>query len=370
MAAYIPRLMYPSNNKVLSAATVLTASSTEATHPLQWLLDQQRSKPWRSGGPFVIYLNFNDTIDFERSGTKTATIAAGTYATGAALAAAVVTALEAADATPVWTCTYSVSTFKFTIGSDLVFTLYVGTGANLHKTAFKPLGWIASGGTGVDATSSSITAPNAVYQSNHFIGIDIVNASTLTACVVLNSTSTATIKVGRSTASVVSAATNGALDILAGDANLRIVYQQGANSRRYYAIIIEDMQNTNGFVEVGYVFLGTYVQPTYAFTEDNPRSSNELSTTRFGASGANFHVLRAQGGMWTFVWEADNTDLAALQALRSAVPAGKNWLFNFDAANPTTHTVYGFITNESPMSEDPINPSLTNVTFGFQESLA
>src|SRR5687768_8839367 len=117
----IPRFLH--TNRTQAAAAIRTASSTDTAFAISWLLDQMRSRVWRSKSGWTIVAGFNDKIDFNRGGVKVATIAAGTYTTAALLAAAVVTALEAADATPAWACSYSGSTFKFTISSDIAFVL-------------------------------------------------------------------------------------------------------------------------------------------------------------------------------------------------------------------------------------------------------
>jgi hypothetical protein len=108
-------------NRGAAGATQLLASSSQSTHPVIWLKNQLRSMRWRSARYWTIGPD-NARINFNRGGVKTAIIAFGTY-TADELCAAIITALEAADSTPVWACSYSTSTFKFTISSDLAFLL-------------------------------------------------------------------------------------------------------------------------------------------------------------------------------------------------------------------------------------------------------
>jgi hypothetical protein len=98
----------------------------------------------------------NGKTDFDRGGVKVATIAAATYYSAAELAAAVVVALEAADATPVWACSVS-ATGRVTVSADLAFVLLFSTGANAAASARDVLGFGA-----VDTASA--TSATGQYQ--------------------------------------------------------------------------------------------------------------------------------------------------------------------------------------------------------------
>lgn len=367
------RFLY--TNLVQSSAYTLSASSSEQNHPLTWLRNHLLGKPWRSASGWTIYTGFNDKIDFNRGGAKAATIAAGTYATTASLCAAIVTALEAADATPVWACSYDSGTGKFTISSDLAFTLLCGTGANLATSAFKSLGFIQSGATGSDTGSAtSQVAGFASYQSTHFVGLDLLTSSPAPvdgAAFIAghNVSSGGAVYARRDATSIVSAATAGSSSTLSGTTGLRGIFWASITARRYWALVIEDCQNANGYAEVAVWFLGTYGQPSFPFSEQNPRQSRELSTVAYGASGAHWHSERAAGGSWEFVFEnMPSADQAVLEALRDAVPVGKAWLFATDAVtNPVTRTYYGFL--PGPMSEEASSVYRT-YSFPFEEILA
>lgn len=98
----------------------------------------------------------NDKIDFNRGGVKSATIPAGVY-TPDELALEVGTALEAADsaASGTWTCSFSWTTRKFTIGVGESFTLLWGTGGNKLADLNALLGFDASDHASVGNAATS-----------------------------------------------------------------------------------------------------------------------------------------------------------------------------------------------------------------------
>ncbi len=109
----------------------------------------------------------NSKIDFNRGGVKAATVAAGDY-TADEMCAVIVTALEAADSTPVWACSFDVSTGKFTISADQAFTLLWGTGANAAADMHKLLGFDAADqASSSDACVSDTAVPTAVASSGY-----------------------------------------------------------------------------------------------------------------------------------------------------------------------------------------------------------
>lgn len=372
--ACVARFLY--SNLVQSSVYSLTASSVDQNHPVAWLRNHLLGKPWRSASGWTIYTGFNDKIDFNRGGVLAATIAAGTYTTTASMCAAVVAALEAADAAPVWACSYDSGTGKFTISSDLAFTLLCGTGANLATSAFKSLGFTQSGATDSDTGSAtSQVAGFASYQSTHFVGLDLLSTSPApnpAAAFITgaNVSSAGAVYIKRSPISIVDAATAGASETLAGTTGQRGIFNTSGYSRRYYALVIEDVQNSDGYAEVPVWYLGTYGQTTYPYSQENPREGRELSSVAYGASGAHWHSERAEGGSWQFTFEdMPSADLTVLQALRAGARLGKAWFFATDAtSNPVTRTYYGF--RSSPVVEQPTGPTTTTVSFTFEEILA
>jgi len=336
--AGIPRLCV--TNRIQAPATILTASSAATGSPVSRLKDQLRSKSWRSAVGWTIVAGQNDKIDFYRdSFTLVATIATGTYATGALLAAAIVTALEASDAGPIWACSYSGTTHKFTISADEVFTLLWLSGANTLTAPHKDLGF-AVADTG---SATSQTGAAEVYQSRHWLKADLVTAAAVLSGIVVNHNSgtggTYTLQ-GNAT-DVWSAPTVN--QVLSGDAAIRIAYL-ATQTLRYWRLVIDDPGNALGYAEVGIWFAGPYTQPTVSYAIGFTKAWEELSEVTVAISGAHFQDEKARRPTWGLQWsEIVEADRAALAAAFALVPKGRCFFFSFDAVTTPTETEYGFL---------------------------
>lgn len=345
--AGVPRLLV--TNRVQAAATVLTASSAGTGTPVSWLKDQLRSKSWRSAIGWTIVAGVNDKIDFNRGGVKVATLTAGTYATGAAMAAHIVARLEAADASPVWACSYSGTTFKFTISSDTSFTLLWGTGTNTGTACHYDLGYAVSD-TG---SGTSHVAANASYQSRHWLKADLVTAASVLAGIVINHNSgsggTYTLQ-GNATDAWSAPTVNQALS---GDANIRIAFIS-TQTLRYWRLVVNDCGNALGYGEVGVWFAGPYTQPGYAYSIGMTKTWQELSTIARSPSGAHWHEERPRRPVWSLTWsEVPEADRAALAAAFALVPRGRCFFLAFDAVTTPTATEYGYL-------EEGVSEALTS----------
>ncbi len=118
----------------------------------------------------------NDKLDFTEgtTGDATATITAGKYATGAALATEIQTQMNSAATDNTYTCTYSTSTHKFTIardtGSDTI-GLEWSTGSNAATTIGDDIGFDTSaddtGATSYTSDFVSRPTPQKLYAFLH-----------------------------------------------------------------------------------------------------------------------------------------------------------------------------------------------------------
>lgn len=345
--AGVPRLCV--TNRIQATATVLTASSSATGSPVSRLKDQLRSKTWRSAIGWTIVNNCNDALDFNRGGVKQAAIAAGTYATGAALATAIVTALEAADATPVWACSYDAGTKKFTISSDLAFTLLFGTGAGLVKSIHLDLGYTSTD----KGSATSQVAENAAYQSRHAVMVDLGAAATVRAGIVINHNSgaggTHTLQGSASSLLTYYGASPTVNQLLSGDANIRIAFLVAEQTYRYWRLLISDVQNALGYSEVGIWFAGPYTQPAISYGIGFTRTPDELSEVTIAMSGAHFQDEKASRPTWSMGWlEAPEADRALLAAAFAFVPKGRNFFISFNAVTTPTDTEYVFASEGIP----------------------
>jgi len=157
-------------NSVLAADTVILPGSEQPGFGRSALLRPGIADVLRFNAGWTITAGVNDKIDFFRSGVKVATIVPGHYATGTAMAAAIVAALEAADSTPVWVCTWgAVSPGMFRISSDLSFILEFATGANFASSVHRDIGF---GDVGLGSTLG-VEGIRPAYQSRHWVALTL-----------------------------------------------------------------------------------------------------------------------------------------------------------------------------------------------------
>jgi len=342
MALTITRFLH--TNLVQAAATVLSVSSEVASMPRGRLLFPLRSDVWRSAGPWVIVAGVNDRINFNRGGVKTATIAAGTYTTAAALCEAIRVAMEAADAPPVWASSYSGATFKFTISSDLAFTLLFSSGADKARSIAIDIGF-AETDTG---SATSQTAGSVSYQSRHWIHLDLGSALAFTSAAVINHnlSTNGTIRVDGHTATMVAlglqSTTPGFTQTLLGDSTIRIGYW-ASQSKQFVRFVISDVQNAAGYAELGIAFLGTYAQPSITYTIGWKKRWVELSTVGMADRGASWQTSRPRLREHSLSWsEIPDADRVLIEAAAAACPLGKPLFLALDAGVTDTNTIYGY----------------------------
>ncbi len=326
-----------SSNLVAAADTTLTASSAQAAFPVSNLRDQLRSKTWRSAVGWTIDSS-NNKIDFNRGGVKVATVATGTYATGATMAAAVVAALTAADAGQNWGADYGGGggAGKFGIWGDNAHTLLWATGANASTNCAKGLGFNAAD----TASAVSHSSDNAVYQSRHWLQAAFSAAWSAQSGIVINHNSGAS---GTYTLQLFDAAWgNLGSHVLAGDANIRIDWV-GSLSPKYVRLIIDDCGNGLGYGEVGLWHVGAYTEPP-TYMPGLEVSYEPLSAVAVTPSGAHWVDEQPVRRVWSPNWRSLTVaQREALAAAFYAVPYGKSFFFSFDAVTTPTSTHYVFL---------------------------
>jgi hypothetical protein len=377
MADRVQRFCYSSLLDI--AGAVLTPDSEVTSLPRGFLLDPAPTAVWRSATGWVIDAR-NNKIDFNRGGVLVATVASGTYATAAALAAAIVTALEAADATPAWACTYDSGTKKFTISTTAhSFTLLFFSGTNWPNSIATSIGF-----TEADTSSAtSHTAPNVSYQSTHCMNLDALSAQAVTVGIALNhncgSGGTITLQ-GSDTdnASIGYRAISPSIDFTqvlaaAGGSTSRRIAFFASQSYRYWRLLIEDGTNTAGYNEVGIWFPGTYFQPARSYAQGNVQAADRLSLNIRAEAGAIAQLQRNQPKRHSGVFRGlSRADRDAWVAMEDAVRA-KHLFFAMDAANyPDTETIYGAFEGTSPIEQrigEGSPPDRFNVPFAFVEDL-
>jgi hypothetical protein len=330
-----------------TSGAVLTADSYITSCPPRFLLDQLRSKPWRSDTGWVVTTGYNDKLDFNRAagpGNFTITLAGATYATAAILCEAIRSGLEAADPTPVWAVTYSDSTKKFTISADLPFKLAFGTVDAAAQRLWNDMGWDTSGG--LTAAATTFTADDASYHGRHWVAVDLGSAMDHQAAFLVdtNTTSDAVIRFCLSNTSVLHALTTpNYSEFLTGTGDLSISYFASVQTYRYAVFVIFDPGNTDGFNEVGIAYSGLYRQPSVGFSVNYQEEGDDLSEIERATEGALYGDLKVEAPAYDLEFlEVPTADADIFRAHRSATPKGKCFGFGFDAGVDTLDFEYGF----------------------------
>lgn len=349
MAVVVPRIM--DENLFQASANTISADSAASGLPVRYLNDKLRSKPWRSGGPWVIVTGWNDKLDFVSDGnTGAATIAAGVYSSGDQLSAAIVAALEAADSAPDWAVSYDFTNLNFTIQNSLFsLDLLFGTGANLATSVHPDLGFASTDETGAVTYSSPI---GSTAQSRHYIACDFGSATAITTAILLedNVSASGSVAVRSSATSI--------LDALTAPDATQVLTDRGdhwhayfnSQSHRYVVFYIDDRTNTDGFSEAGIAFLGTYRSPkgySAVFSDDG----EDMSQVVLATEGAPHGDQRPEARMWNLGWRAlTTTQKDVLEDFRTDTPKGKCFFFDFDSGTP--NIVYGYRSSPMPIETE------------------
>jgi hypothetical protein len=355
------RLAY--NNLAVLPGTVITASSEAVGYAASRLRDEGPGITWRSKLGWNI-TTYNDKLEYDRGGVKTAVIAQGNYATPALLAAAVVAALEAVDNTPEWACSYNAGTKRFAITSNLAFAPKCATGPNVGTSVHRDLGF-----TSTDKNSGTFQeAENASYKSREWLKVDLGSALAVTAGIVkhhnIGATGTMVLQ-GTGADTVVAWASPDVSLTLAGNAAIRIAYQASV-SKRYWRIIIDDVEtNPAGYTEVGHAFLGPYTAPLKNFRTFTKRY-RPLSTMAFAAGGAGKRDVRRSRRCYELAWQNVTSTVRdqLLAWIDTALVA--NFYVGMEDAD-LTDTVYGYLVGEPSLTP---NGQLWHVSIGFEEVLS
>lgn len=343
-------------NLVQATASVRSASSTDASFPLTWLLDQLRSKVWRSKLGWNVVAGFNDKLDFTEAGVaRVATLAVANYATGALYAAQVQAAMNAAPgATNTYIVTYSASTKKFTIaratGVDALVLKFAAGAPNFATSCHLDLGY-----TSADKSGVSHEAENVAYHSREWLKVDLGSALAAGAAVVINHNLIAagTLKHQANATDAWSAPTLDETLVTTMDEQAvspagRLDFFAEA-TLRWHRLLIEDVQNPDGFSEVGIWYAGTYYEPASAYALNWSREWRSLSEIASAVMGAPFLNARPQARAFGLEWHNVSESLrATLQSVVTAAGArkGRCFFLALDATNTPASTLYGFIPSD------------------------
>jgi len=339
----------------------LSHSSQHSNFPAANLKKRWFTKSWRSNygtssgwGNFNIEAGVNDDIDFEETAASelTATLTAGTY-TADELATEIKTQLDVAGAST-YTVTYSDSTNKFTLASDRAgggntFKLLWNTGTNSVTTVGGTIGFDTSAD---DADAASHTADNLRIHSEEWIVIDLGSAADIDAFALkyYNLTNTATIKLQGNDSDAWGAPP---VDItLTKTSGVIAEIFSSTETYRYWRILITDVDNADGYVEMGRAFLGEYFNPARSYQDNYTKTLYDPSDVLMSDGGQITTNQKTYYKTFQFNFRAQTTaDTTTFMAIWDEVGLSKDFFFLRDKADTSTAFYVRF---NQPMSIDHI----------------
>lgn len=244
------------------------ASSENASYPASNVLDiSKRKRTWRTAGNFVIESGSNTLVikDVNGGPNLTATITAGTYASDALFFAALKSALEAASDS-----TFTIT--RNTTSKKIVITAVLGGAAThfeivcTHANSAAMCG-ILGFSTAANRTGAlAYTADLIRIHTSEWIEFDFGAPVSPTAFLAvadrnrpLKVSLTATVRLqGNSTATWSSPQVNELATV--NDRTIGLADEDGIGGTacRYWRVLIQDVDNSYGFLELGAIVIGTH----------------------------------------------------------------------------------------------------------------
>jgi hypothetical protein len=298
MTARNHRIRLCQNNLAAASGATVTYSSAAASFPGSNALAQERWKRWITAGAFKV-TSSNKTIYIADGSNKTVTLTEATYAGGAALAAHIQTQLNASSSN--WTCTYSTSTYKFTIGRSS------GT-ATLRLTQTTNAAWSMLGYLGVaDVSAGTGLAADAVrVHTSERVDIDLGASKQVRAFFAIgqagedfpiSSTATMTLKGDDIQANIDASPTVSvtlSLDSY-GNGVFRFLDDLAATTLRYWRWEFSDKDNPNGpAFPIAQIFLGDYVTFSRNFSLGFKRTLVDPSIVTYSQAGVPYVSRRTK----------------------------------------------------------------------------
>jgi len=339
MAEVTPRLIW--NNLLALSNTVLSCSTAESGLPVRNLRDPRRSLVWRTPVGWTIIDLFNDEIPMTELvlGSFTVTIPAGYYATGAALAAAIETAINSVTGIAnVYTVSYAAS--KFTISAatgyeawGFEWDTYAGS-----ALAGEDLGFVVSAD---DAGAGSYTADYAAYQSRHYVVADLGSAMALTSSHVVGHLDLGTGAVWTLQGHTADSwATPDVDQAISMDDDAGAVFVSSA-SKRYWRLLINEVRNAAGYTQVGLWQIGTYLEVPRGVRAGYTRGTDDLTSVLRSAGGAFYQAKRATAETLALDFpRLPRTTRAALLQMQEYLGVGRPMFVSLDPQNYPLEVLY------------------------------
>jgi hypothetical protein len=358
------------------AGATLTVSSEDTAWPKEWLKDPLRSKTWRTKTGWTIIAGYNDKIDITEgaSSSATATIAAATYATGDALAAVITTSINGAATDSTWSCTYSDTTYKFTISHDGISCgtsggeeggLEWATGASVNTSIANCIGFA---GTSDLSGTTSYTGEAVSYQSRCWAKFDMGADRDVDVIFLHHDNITVTSGIVRIQAHTCDAWTSPTISTSMSGTELWNTYLTSTLTYRWWRFEIDNTREPSGFTYAGVPYIGEYLQPSPGFSSRYAEDYTQLSEIGFAYDGAPFQNERGQAREFTMTWTGltDNEKNKLVKA-GEFMRIGRPFFFSKDSSGDSDDAIYSML--NKGISVQKVAPLYWQVTMKCEEAI-
>lgn len=360
----------------------LSQSSQQSAFPIENALNlQRRSKVWRSNGYWDITASNNTIIFRETTAVDlTATVAEAEYTSSTALFAAIKTALEAAGAS-VYTVEADATTLKVKITSDGAG----GGGIFEIDWTTSTMGDILGYDTAAEDTGAlTYTADVLKLATSEWIQFDFGISTQPTAfCLIgarndpIQITPSATIKIqGNETDVWNPGSVNSEITLDYDDRVIASINSTGlwSEALRYARVLIEDLDNPNGYVEIGALFLGTFFEGTRGKVQFPFRGVHvDRSNITFSEGGQTFSDIREQTERFQVRWFGLTVaEKEEIDDLFRELGTSQPFFTQFDAAQSFSSDLakmIRYVKFENPPVYDLVSPGVYTCAMNFREEL-
>lgn len=359
-------------------ATITYSSQLSSTFGAANTRTDKRSEYWKPSGNFEVTTS-NQSIYISDGSLKTATLTVGSYATPALMAAQVQTALNAVSSS--WTCTWSSSTNRFTIGRTGTAVLHFNTTTN---AAWDMLGFTATAAANISSSTYTAEEPR-IHTSEWYqldLGLPYPAPAFCAVCPITEAfqlTGATSIKIMADNVDANWSAPIFSATITATDRGIFSFHDvDGATMTfRYWRFQFVDRQNTAGpsTFKFSHLYFGDYVTSTLSniatgieIADEDP--SDELVTD----SGQQFYNTKPKVRRFSSL-SIENMDATARRELQRAFLRMGRTTIGYLAIDPTVEisastdelTIFGRFARDPTLSH--VIRDLYTVSMEFREAV-
>lgn len=349
MARIRPRAYW--DNLIIRTPSQVFSSSNDPSLPTENMLDQRRSKVWRSRVGWTTVLGTNDVIDVTESvsGAFQVILPPANASSGASVAGTLTNLLNAAATDNTYLVTYDTVTRKFTIAratGTAGFDLNWSTGPGALRTFGADLGFDTSSD---DTGLLSYIGDNPVRKSAEFVIIDtqVAEAADAAFMVESNVDVSGNVRVqGENAGTFLSPIFE---QVMVGgdpeDPGKLVALFTVPQSFRFWRFFFDDRDNPAGFSQFGFSSIGPATEFDRAFNLGLREQRDELTAMTLGDLGAVFTDIKPSRDTWNFVFKDTNdADEQRWREIANEKKPGQHWFFAQDPLNfPVRETVFGYI---------------------------